>query len=105
MDLSNYTSLRVCSEEEVLRQMNGANKKVEIYAPDIDGDLFSKLPLPTDLNIKLVLSKQIFDGSDDKFLDLFERVFYKSFQILLIEYLYFYLIHLTLSCIPIINLS
>lgn len=80
MDLSNYRSLRICSEEEVLRQMNGANKKVEIYAPDIDGDLFSKLPLPTDLNIKLVLSKQIFDGSDDKFLDLFERVFYKSFQ-------------------------
>ena len=48
MDLSNYTSLRVCSEEEVLRQMKGANKTVEIYAPDIDGELFSKLPLPTD---------------------------------------------------------
>ena len=80
MDLSNYTSLRICSEEEVLRQIGRANKKVEIYAPDIDGDLFSKLPLPTDLNIKLVLSKQIFDGSDDKFLDLFERVLYKSFQ-------------------------
>lgn len=80
MDLSNYTSLRVCSEEEVLGHMRRASKKVEIYAPDIDGDLFSKLPLPADLNIKLVLSKQIFSESDDKFLELFERVLYKSFQ-------------------------
>lgn len=80
MDLSNYKSLRVCSKVEVLQQMSKAKKKIEIYAPTIDAHLFSNLSIPPHLNIKLVLSKQVFDTSDDEFLKLFERVFYESFQ-------------------------
>ena len=47
MDLSNYESLRACSADEVLHQLRQANQKLEIYAAEINPELFVNLQLPT----------------------------------------------------------
>lgn len=81
MDLSKYGSLRACSADEVLHQLRQANKKLEIYAAEIDPELFVNLKLPTFLKADIIMSKQVFTVSDDEFIRLFHRVFYESLQV------------------------
>ncbi|MDE5977287.1 MAG: hypothetical protein K2G70_02315 [Turicibacter sp.] len=81
MDLSKYDSLRACTKSEVIKSLQQAKQKLEIYVAEIDPESFMNLQLPLQQKVELVMSKKALMIPDEDFVTLFYRVLYDSLQI------------------------